>query len=227
MKRAISSLDLLRARAEKHDAILVAYSGGKDSLVVADLCLRVFKRVEGFLWYNAPGLEFNARIVRAAKERFGITVRQYPSFGCFDALRTGLFCDSPLSRDDWPEITVQDIYKLARADTGVHLVADGCRKQDSPRRREMIQKKRLAEWNLCPIGDWITYDVKSYLALRKIPLPEVPNTNKNTVSSGLSLTNQSLLWLHDTYPEDFKTLCRVYPYAEAVVKRREFYGTGD
>lgn len=33
-----------------------------------------------------------------------------------------------------------------------------------------------------------------------------------------------VLWLHDDYPDDFALLCAHFPYARAVVKRREFYG---
>lgn len=224
VKRAIAALDYLRKYALTHEAVLVAYSGGKDSLVVADLAVRVFKRVVGFMYYIAPGLEVNDRAAEVAKARFGIEVRQYPSANCLNALREGLYCDSPLARDDWPEATVMDIYRLARADAGIHLVADGCRKQDSPRRRQLISKGRLPEWNLTPLGDWITYDVKAYLALRNIPLPEKQNLNEKSASTGVSLVHNSLLWLHDRHPKDFATLCRVFPYAEAVIKRRDFYG---
>lgn len=228
MKSATASLDLLRRHADKHEAVLVAYSGGKDSLVVADLCVRTFKRVEGFLWYAAPGLSINERAVEDARKRFGIAVRQYPSPDCINALREGIWCDSPRARDGWPEATIMDVYRLARIETGIHLVADGCRMEDSPRRRELISKKRLPAWNLTPIGSWLTYEVKSYLALRKIPLPEQQGIvgGRKARSSGVSLDHESLLWLHDTYPADFQTLLRVFPYAEAAIKRREFFGTG-
>src|SRR5262245_15913835 len=70
----------------------------------------------------APGLEVNNRVVADAKSRFGIDVLQYPSATCMNALREGLWCDSPTSRDDWAEVMTMDVYRLARADAGIHLL---------------------------------------------------------------------------------------------------------
>ena len=38
-----------------------------------------------------------------------------------------------------------------------------------------------------------------------------------------NLSTPALLWLHDYHPDDFQKLLRFFPYAEAVVKRRDWY----
>lgn len=53
--------------------ILVAVSGGKDSLATLDVCIRHFGRenVTGFLMELVPGLECEWRSIRAVERRFG------------------------------------------------------------------------------------------------------------------------------------------------------------
>jgi hypothetical protein len=43
-------------------------------------------------------------------------------------------------------------------------------------------------------------------------------------ASGVSLIPAELLWIYDNHPNDFKKVCEYFPYAEAVVWRRTFYG---
>ena len=55
--RVHETLRLLAAAREQSDVAAVAYSGGKDSLVVADLCMRAFEgRCSFFYMYLVPGL---------------------------------------------------------------------------------------------------------------------------------------------------------------------------
>jgi hypothetical protein len=73
-----------------------------------------------------------------------------------------------------------------------------------------------------PIAKWHKYDVLAYLKTQGIEPP--PSSGKS--ATGVDLSVPSLLWLHDTFPEDFERLCRMFPYARAVVARRDFYGIG-
>ena len=57
MGLAENTLAELQGRRLQSDACLVAFSGGKDSLVVMDMSLRSFSRVEAFFMYLVPGLE--------------------------------------------------------------------------------------------------------------------------------------------------------------------------
>ena len=59
--------------------------------------------------------------------------------------------------------------------------------------------------------------------VRGIPVP----ANTRGTASGTDLSIQSLLWLHDHWPADFARVCAYFPFAEAVVWRRTFYGIGE
>jgi hypothetical protein len=72
-----------------------------------------------------------------------------------------------------------------------------------------------------PIAGFQKVDVLQYLASRRIPVPDSEGSNAN----GVDLSTPSLLWLHDRHPRDFRRLCEVFPYAEAVVWRRRFYAS--
>ena len=63
-------------------------------------------------------------------------------------------------------------------------------------------------------------DVFAYLKNQKIPLP--PSSGR--AATGVDLSTPSILWLHDTYPADYEKLRAHFPYVQAVVERRRFYG---
>lgn len=209
--------------AEKHSAIAVAYSDGKDSRVVLDLAMKAgFKRVEAFHMYLVPDLECNERGIRWAQERYSIKVWQFPSFGAIAHFKDAMFCDPLRAAADLPKQKEHDAYLLALNDLDCTLVMTGARKSDSLRRR-FLMKKGMALWQdvMFPIADWVEPDVLAYLAMNKIELPEQIGKDR---MSGVSLTTLSMLHLHDHHPEDFEKVKAYFPYVEAYVKRREFYG---
>jgi 3'-phosphoadenosine 5'-phosphosulfate sulfotransferase (PAPS reductase)/FAD synthetase len=208
-------LDRVRAQS---DAILVAYSDGKDSRVVLDLCSRTFARVEAFHLVLVPGLECTQVALAQARRRYGITIREYPHPILARLIRNGIYCDPSWRRDDVPDIGLGQIYALAMADAGIGWVATGNKRSDSAWRRNFMRlfnPDRVVH----PIIGWHKYDVMAYLRQRGIGIP--PSSGKE--STGIDLSHDSLLWLSETFPEDFRRICEVFPYAEAVVWRKRFY----
>src|SRR5512141_933211 len=123
---------LNEARA-KSDSALVSYSGGKDSLVVMDLALRTFARVEAMYMYLVPGLEQIEVAVEECRRRWGVKVRQYPHFLGAKAIETGLYCDPiPKRQDKIPRWTLTEIYTLALADSKCEFVLTGSKLADNP-----------------------------------------------------------------------------------------------
>jgi 3'-phosphoadenosine 5'-phosphosulfate sulfotransferase (PAPS reductase)/FAD synthetase len=220
-----TTLKTLRDKAKVSDSCLVAFSGGKDSLAVLDLCRRTFKRVVCFHMYFIPGLKCMEAAMEAAKERFEVEVLYYPHWILFKALRGGVFCNEGLHKESMPDFSLHDIYLWAMKETGVPLLATGAKKADSLWRRRYFYLARNWEKEgvFYPVKEWMKRDVLAYLSARKIPLPD----SEAGTATGLDLTTSSLLWLHDRHPDDFKKLCQWFPYAEAVVWRRRFYGIGE
>lgn len=135
-----------------------------------------------------------------------------------NALKQGVYCNAHWTREIKP-MTLTDVYHKARGDAGMALIATGAKRADSRWRIRVIHSSKSTGEVLMPVVGWQKIHVVSYLKLRKIPLPD----GEGTKSSGVGLAIPPILWLHDNYPEDFKRLLEVFPYAEAAVWRRKFY----
>ena len=207
--------------------VLVAYSGGKDSLAVLDLCCKVFPTVRAFFKYTVPGLEYCEKQMRWAKERYNVEVIQFPSIGVLESFRDAVWCDG-IDGLDVPSggYPLKVSFRYAQELAGIKTIATGMKDADGLKRRQFFANIRDGKdpmWNdvLHPIRDWRKKDVLDYLKVNNIPLPAA---EKGAVTTGIGLDHDSLCWLHDDHPEDFKKLLKWFPYAEAAVKRRDFYG---
>ncbi len=215
------TLKVLSDRARVTDSCVVAFSGGKDSLVVLDLCRKAFKRVVCFHMYFVPGLKCVERKLDYARDRWGVEILMYPHWALYRCLKQGAYCDEHYSKDDLPELKVLDIYSWVMADTGIRNIAIGAKKSDSQWRRKCyFSSTKHWDWALYPCQEWNKFDVLAYLKANKIPLPD----SSGMAATGIDLTTPEICWLHDNHPEDFKRLLEWFPYAEAAVWRRKFYG---
>lgn len=224
------SLDSLTTLARREAFILASYSGGKDSLAVIDLCVKTFGacRVKAFFWYLVPDLDVDKRQLDFARERWGIDPVCIPHWdGCVNAMRNGLYCDvKGWKLDDLPKLDLKMAYAHAMSLTDAPVCATGMKDADGLPRRLFFANirdggnpfwKRLVH----PIRAWNKKDVLDYLRTNNIPIPEsVPGF----VTSGVSLAYESLIWMHDSHPDDFKKILKWFPYAEAAIKRRDWFG---
>jgi hypothetical protein len=134
------------------------------------------------------------------------------------AIRYGVYCD--VRQTESEEWRINDVYAIAMKDAGVPFVFTGAKSADSGWRKRFMSTHYVDSVKT-PIKNWMKYDVLSYLKARKIPIPGVSSGHN---ANGVDLSVQSILMLHDNYPEDYKKLIKYFPYAEAVVWRRKFYG---
>ena len=220
MGKIDDTLRLLEETAKDKKSVAVAYSDGKDSRVVIDLCLRTFERVEAFYMYMIPDLDFMNKKLAEAEERLGIKIHQLPHEALADSLRRGLYCNPKDYAEILPDVKVRDLYNIAKQALDVDIVVTGAKGSDSSWRRRYFHATRTWTDMIYPIKDWNKHDVIGYLNARRIPVPESSGLN----ASGVSLIPPELLWVYDNHPEDFKKICAFFPYAEAVVWRRVFYG---
>lgn len=230
MGRFETTLRELEMRREESPAVVVGFSGGKDSMVVLDLCARTFDRVEAFFMYLVPGLECIDVALAEMEARYawcnkgeGIRIRQYPHWLVQRYLAEGLFCNPRHTMDDIAgmEWSLRDVYDTVAKDFDIPVVATGAKLADS-----MWRRWQMASWCkdlLQPLREWGKLDVLAYLKARNLPIPE----SSGRAATGIDFSTPSLCWLHETYPEDFKRLCNVFPYAEAVIWRKKWYGVGE
>lgn len=212
------TFDSLECLACEHDAILVSYSGGKDSLIVLDMCAKTFKRVVCFYMYIVPGISVVEQQISFARERYGVEVVQYPHWALSRWFKQGIYCNASYKLDNIPDLKPNDIYALARNDTGFWLVATGQKRSDTMWRRRNLSSETPGVTH--PLKDWNKYEVMAYCKLHNLPLPDAAAGNV----SGIDLSERTLLWLHDKHPDDFKKFLKIFPFAEVPVYRRLYYG---
>ena len=217
------TLNLLKDKARQHPSVLISFSGGKDSLAVLDLCRKSFRHVAAFYMYLVPGLRHIEERIAWARERYNIEILSYPHWVMFKCLRNGIYCPNHHQFDD-TDFKLTDIYEAATQETGIKLIAHGGKDSDGLWRRRLFANTKDSErWKniFYPIKGWSKYDVLAYLQAQKIPIPQESVEQR---AAGMDLATGTLLWLHDTYPDDFDRIEKVFPYVRAVVKRREWYG---
>lgn len=214
------TLARLAEARERSEACLVSYSGGKDSMVVMDLALRTFSRVEAIYMYVVPGLEQVEVAMEECRQRWGVKVNQYPHFVGARCMATGVYCDPAVRRMRLPPWTLTEIYELAMIETKTEMVLTGSKMSDNPwRRRRMARKTKLQDAMVYPIASWLKLDVLNYLKRRNIKVPE----SDGRTATGVDLSVEFLLWCHKTWPNDFRRICEFFPYAEVVVWYEKFF----
>ena len=217
----------LEAARSERDAIVVAFSGGKDALCTMDLCKRVFSRVEAFFMETIPGLSSTTRVLELCRTRFGVTPVVFHHWTMLRALGEGAYCD-PDYPDALTKVNLADIHAQVRNHFSIPNIATGYKKADSMWRRRMMAKKSVMRGIVAPLTDWKQAHVIDYLTARGIPLPAMVKDPRGKYVHGedgdVDLKAMSILNLYDRHPDDFAKLEKVFPYVRAAVVRREKYG---
>ena len=208
---------------------LVAFSGGKDSLVVLDLAVQVLgaKNVDTFFLYLVNGLKCVEAPINAALARYGIERHhRVPHWELARHLREGNLCPPRGDASAIRALRAKDIEALVRKKSGVDWILNGWRKSDSFTRRIALNRSGLI-WEPSrrahPIADWLTGDVQAYMHARKIPQPPRIGTDNPYGVSGVGLAVSQLRWLRAHAPDDWVTFCEVFPYAPASLLRAELH----
>lgn len=224
------AMALLRETGAKQ--VIVAFSGGKDSLCVMDLCARAFgpENVRAYFWYMVKGLRCQEEMLAIAKARWGVDVIRVPNPGLIDRLRDGRL--TPARSRITAKLSHRDLMDLVRRRTGVQWIASGERKADSLMRRGMLSACNGC-WHkfsrVFPLQDWRVADVLSYLKARHIPEPHRFGRESRTAGVGdLGISRpEHLDWLRAEYPDDYRKVLEVFPWAESIRHRnaeREKHG---
>ena len=213
--------DCIKAQSKIDDAVLVAFSGGKDSIVTLDLCFRYFKRVIPFFMYLVPGISFQEKLLRWYEEKYNTDIIRLPHFETSDFFRYGTFRNFDF---DVPIVSITDVYNYLRGETGNTWIAAGERINDSIVRRAMIKhtgsidKKR---GRFYPVAYWKKSEILQYIRFHKLKMGE---DSKKLGFSFRSLSGKELAMVRKYYPADFEKILKIYPFAGASAERWERYG---
>lgn len=166
MSAVFDSIEDVKSQASRYDAVLVAYSGGKDSLVTIDLLAKYFKRIEGFCMSFVVGLDVTKKYIQFAKDRWGVDIQEIEHWAARKQKLNGLRC--PPTDVEGPLSLAETIAEQKKA-YGIDLCATGTRAAESLGRRAGLRRREQGiasgawpgDWH--PIAWWTRGEVVAYL----------------------------------------------------------------
>ena len=129
--------DPIKAQSKRTDSVIVAFSGGKESVVVCDLCHRYFKNVKMFFMYICPDLSFQEKTLEWYEKKYQTEIIRIPHMDVSEFFHYGSFRAPDYT---FPIVSINDIYKYVRLKTDIWWIAAGERINDSIVRRAMMKK---------------------------------------------------------------------------------------
>jgi len=214
--RGLAGLSLIRSLGATR--VLVEFSGGKDSWAVLGLALDSGVEVEAVHYHLVRGMDCEEVHLRAAEAR-GVRVHRLPHPELGAALASGHHRPHVSEWGVLSRFRHNEARDAARAVSGLEWILTGMRASDSLSRRGMF-KRWGGVWAHSmlghPIWSWSTAEVLRFLRLRRLPCPKTIGGKR---TGGVSLSDESVLWLHDECPQDYARLLRVFPWAASIPKR--------
>lgn len=217
----LQAKEILAGARKLYSSAIVFYSGGKDSLVVLDMCSKMgFEKIVCVHKYFVPGLAVVEKQLEYARQRWGIDIIEYQSPHTVELLKMGDFNDVTDAIDNLPSIDSTDIETIARNDTGITLIATGHKRTDAFGQGLSNSEWANKEKNVVqPIVFWNKFHVLAYLKSQDIPLPTSDGRN----SSSMDLHPKNIVWLYENHREDFERVKALFPYIETIIWRKKFY----
>lgn len=190
-----------------NEPLIVMFSTGKDSIVMADLVVKGYSGKMAFVYlYFVPALEIKQRIIEHYEKRWNIKINQQPDPVTL-SLKTG------------KKYKMSDIEHGLRAKFNISYIAQGVRRDESLARRGMLKHLPFGidekYKKIYPIADFSTKDVMSYIKLNKLPLPiEYSHGWKHDFSVP---DVDGLVYLKNNFPNDYKKVIAEFPKLESMV----------
>lgn len=213
--------DPIKTQSKVTDSVLVGFSGGKESVVVMDLCFRYFKKVQPFFMYICPNLSFQERTIAWYEKKYQTEIIRIPHMDVSEYFHYGSFRPGD---ESFPIVSINDIYHYLRLQSDIWWIAAGERINDSIVRRAMMKKSGTIDTQrgrIYPVALWRKKEVIDYIKFHNLYLGA---DSRKLGFSFKSLWGKELSMLKQYFPEDYEKVLRQYPFAEAGVRRYELYG---
>lgn len=210
--------DPLKTMSKVTDAVIVAFSGGKDSIVTMDLCFRHFKKVQPFFMYIVPDLSFQEKTLEWYEKKYQTEIIRLPHMDVSEFFHYGSF---RISDTTFPIVSINDIYKYVRLKSDIWWIAAGERINDSIVRRAMMKKSGsidVQRGRFYPVSAWKKQEILDYIKFHGLYLS--PDSRKLGFSFR-SLDGRELSAIKQIFPADYEKILHLYPFAEAGVRREE------
>ena len=213
--------DPIKVQSKVTDSVIVAFSGGKEPVVVLDMAFRYFKKVQPFFMYICPDLSFQEKTLQWYEKRYQTEIIRLPHMDVSEFFRYGSFrAPDPT----FPVISINDIYQYVRLKTDIWWIAAGERINDSIVRRAMMKKSGsldVQRGRFYPVSMWKKREIIDYIKYHNLYLGQ---DSKKLGFSFKSLWGYELAMVKKYFPDDYAKIIKQYPFAEAGVLREEKYG---
>ena len=213
--------DPIKTQSKITDSVLVGFSGGKESVVVMDLCFRYFKNVHPFFMYICPNLSFQERTIAWYEKKYQTEIIRIPHMDVSEYFHYGSFRPGD---ETFPIVSINDIYHYLRLQSDIWWIAAGERINDSIVRRAMMKKSGTIDTQrgrIYPVALWRKKEILDYIKFHNLYLGA---DSRKLGFSFKSLWGKELAMLKQHFPEDYEKVLKQYPFAEAGVRRYELYG---
>lgn len=210
--------DPIKTQAKVTDSVIVAFSGGKESVVTLDLCFRYFKHVVPFFMYICPELSFQEKTLEWYEKKYQTEIIRLPHMDVSEFFHYGSF---RIPDPTYPIVSINDIYQYMRLETDIWWIAAGERIDDSIVRRAMMKKSGsidVQRGRFYPVSAWKKREIVDYIKFHNLYIGQ---DSKKLGFSFKSLWGKELLMLKQYFPGDYDKILRLYPFAAAGVKREE------
>lgn len=213
--------DTIKTQSKVTDSVIVAFSGGKESIVTLDLCFRYFKNVKPFFLYIVPDLSFQERTLKWYENKYNTEIIRLPHMDASMFFRYGCFRNEDYT---FPIVSINEIYQYVRLQSDIWWIAAGERINDSIIRRAMIKNSGsidVKRGRFYPVSAWKKQEILDYIKYHKLYIGQ---DSKQLGFSFKSLEGRELAMIKQHFPNDYKKVLHIYPFAEAAVRRFEIYG---
>lgn len=208
----------IKAASYQTDEAVVMFSTGKDSIVTLDLCVKYLKKVVAVYLYFVKGISFREKILNHYRNRYGIEILQFPYPDVTRIINKGMYLQG---KRKVANLGQSDTVTYIRKQTGIEYVAFGYRINESLQRRAIVKKfsedgidRKFRK--IYPIWDYSAKDCFNYITREKLILPIEYQYGFRDISF---FSGESLIWLYQTFPEDYEKVKRTYPFIDAELER--------
>ena len=208
--------DPIKTMSRITDSVTVGFSGGKESIVVLDLCMKYFKKVHVFFEYMVPGLSFEERTLQWYERHYGINILRFPCEDASEYFHYGVFTRPD---ESFPHVSETDIYNYMRLQNDTWFIATGERINDSIMRRARIKKSSSIDYThgrMFPVCYWREAEIRQYIKSKKLYLSPGQRVRKHSLTC---FGADDLTYIKEHYPDDYQKIIHLYPFAEAIVVR--------
>lgn len=210
--------DSIKTMSKITDSVLVAFSGGKESVVVLDMCFRYFKHVQPYFQYCVPGLSFNEKLLNWYENRYETEILRVPVENIGAMFRYGIYT---IPDPTFPIVSETDVWNYMRHETGTWWIAGGERINDSLMRRARIKHSSTIDvrsGRLFPVAMWKTQEVYDYIKYHKLFLSKEQKQLKHSLRI---FQPADLMYIKQHLPDDYAKILHMFPFAGAITKKAE------